>query len=688
MLKLYSVFHLNLAYSSISESKRKEVIERCFWPLLSLATESRVPLAIELSGYTLEVASQLDAGWTEELRKAVRSGSVELVGAGYAQLIGPLVPAEINVWNLELGEEIYRSLLGVTPRVWYVNEQSYSAGIVEDYVSIGARAIIMEWNNPRTLHQEWSDEYRYYPQVAAGTNGSRIPVIWNDSISFQKFQRYAHGDIETSDLLAYLATHLSEKGRYHCLYGNDAEIFDFRPGRFKTEPELERPIEWSRIASLYGRLQSDPRFQLIFPSDVLKSPPVPSASYLPLSLESAVQPITVKKQPKYNVTRWSVTGRNSLYANTLCHRLYQRIKSKSTTGSPADREIQAIRKRLCYLWSSDFRTHITAERWDSFVAEAEGMLRETEHVNTSEQKSRPHSLTIALNGLGATLFLAGQKARVNRSVSSARTCEISGDESFLRISTPFVAAVFNLKRGLAIQSLIFPKLHPGALAGTIQHGYFEDIALSADWYTGNTVLQRPGKSQVTDLAPANVETMAGSNDGEAWLAVSTVIPTEAGAVKKLFKVYKSRPQIDLDYRFQWSTIPAGSFKTAFITLIPESYDLPSLFFATHNGGSTLEVFKLHGQSVAHNAPASSVVTASSGLGATEGIVIIGDARKALAIRFDPSVCASMPMVAFRESAPSFFARIMFSCGELDESRTEEVPGPLRFSCSIAGMGRQ
>jgi hypothetical protein len=46
------------------------------------------------------------------------------------------------------------------------------------------------------------------------------------------------------------------------------------------------------------------------------------------------------------------------------------------------------------------------------------------------------------------------------------------------------------------------------------------------------------------------------------------------------------------------------------------------------------------------------------------------------------------MVTFREAGPAFFARIMFSCGEMDESRTQEVKGPLRFNCSIVGMSRQ
>ena len=278
MLKLYSIFHLNLAYSAIPVARRKEVIERCFWPLLALATEEQVPLAIELPVYTLELAADLDPSWFRALRRAVSSRSVELVGSGYAQIVAPIVPARVNQWNLEIGAEQYGRLLGIVPELWYVNEQAYSPGIVEHYASLGVNGIVVEWNNARTLHPEWDNEYRYYPQVAVGTSRYRVRLLWNDSISFQKFQRYAHGDIESSDLFAYLLTHMSEKGRYLSLYGNDAEIFDFRPGRFKTEPELQKAAEWSRIARLYALLRPDPRFKLVFPSEALKAPAVPSKS--------------------------------------------------------------------------------------------------------------------------------------------------------------------------------------------------------------------------------------------------------------------------------------------------------------------------------------------------------------------------------------------------------------------------
>jgi hypothetical protein len=691
-LKLYSIFHVNLLYSSIPEWKRKEVIERCLWPLLRLATEQRLPVAIEAPGHTLDIAARIDPSWIRTLKEAVRSRLIEFVGSGYSQIVGPLVPSSVNEWNLQAGKEIYRRLVGTTPTLWYVNEQAYSAGIVEHYVKLGAQGIIMEWNNPRALHPEWNDEYKYYPQVAVGTGRNRVKLIWNNSVSFQKLQRYAHGDIEREELLSYFLAHVSETGRYFCLYGNDAEIFDFRPGRFKTEPELAEPVEWARIAGVYRLLQNDPRFQLIFPSEALKSPPVPSKSYLPLSLESASQPIPVKKQPKYNVTRWAVTGRDSLYVNTLCHRLYRNI-TRMIEQNSAPKALTRLKKSLCYLWSSDFRTHITAERWQAFMTEIDNLLRETAAPRQStgcDTKARgPRIAPLSLNGLGGSLYMRPRAEVTGRArLSQQNASEVSRGKGFLEISTPATHVKFDVRRGLAIETLRFPGVWAAPLVGTIPHGYFDDIALSADWYTGNSVLQRPGRPQVTDLVPVEPEVLTGSDEGETWVGCVASVPTEMGPVHKRIKVYKKRPQIDLDYTFDWRTIPGGSFKIGFITLIPESYDLTGLFYATHNGGSSFEVFRMHNQSIAQNGPASSVVSASSGLGATEGLVLMGDARKAVAIHVDLSICAAMPMIAFRLVPPSFFARAMFSCGELDETRTEEVQGPLRFCCSITGLGRK
>jgi len=58
-LRLYAVFHLNIAYSSIEEEDRPAVIRRCYWPLWAMASDFQLPIGIEASGYTLEAIAQM-----------------------------------------------------------------------------------------------------------------------------------------------------------------------------------------------------------------------------------------------------------------------------------------------------------------------------------------------------------------------------------------------------------------------------------------------------------------------------------------------------------------------------------------------------------------------------------------------------------------------------------------------------
>jgi len=61
-LRVFAFFHLNLAFSSIEEARRAEVITRCYWPLLRLA-ERHPHIGIEVSGYTLEEIARHDPAW-------------------------------------------------------------------------------------------------------------------------------------------------------------------------------------------------------------------------------------------------------------------------------------------------------------------------------------------------------------------------------------------------------------------------------------------------------------------------------------------------------------------------------------------------------------------------------------------------------------------------------------------------
>ena len=308
-LKAFSFFHLNLAYSAISEERRPEVVDRCYWPLLRLARKLNLPLGIEASAWTLEKIQEIDPLWIQGLRELVTNGPCEFIGCGYAQIIGPLVPAEVNQANLRIGMEVYETLLGLKPTVALVNEQAYSAGLVPLYKEAGYEAIIMEWDNPARANPEWPREWRYYPQYAVGADGGKLPIIWNKSIAFQKVQRFVHREIELDEYLLYVRKHLTKGDRAFPIYGNDVEVFDFRPGRYMTEAALEEGSEWGRMEALYQALLETEGVQLVRPSEVLTLINQPDGAH-ELRLETAAVPIPVKKQDKYNIVRWALSGRD------------------------------------------------------------------------------------------------------------------------------------------------------------------------------------------------------------------------------------------------------------------------------------------------------------------------------------------------------------------------------------------
>jgi len=632
MLQGYCIFHLNLAYSSIEEEQRAKVIRCCYWPLLHLVSEFNVPLGIEASAFTLEAIAVLEPEWLKELRRLCFSNAVEFVGSGYSQLIGPLVPAEVNRANQGIGLQVYEELLGMKPRLALVNEQAYSAGLVQHYLDAGYEAIVMDWDNP-SGHHDWDRGLRYMPQYALGPDGERIPVIWSKSVSFQKFQRYAHGELELEDYLAYLKSHITTQVRAFALYANDTEIFDFRPGRYDTEPPQWEESEWKRIETLFLAILRDNQFQLILPSRVLDLLPKAGAGNV-LHLESARQPVPVKKQGKYNITRWAVTGRDDLRINTECWRLYRRLVEKADSSS-------SDWKELCYLWSSDFRTHITETRWTRFNDRLESM-----------KKRHP-----------ASEIRRSKKDNVQADPPKASPFRIDRRKHFLEIQTRSLELRLNTRRGLAIDKACTAVAAGLPLLCSLPHGYFDDIALGADFYTGHLVFEIPGRPKVTDLN--SVEPNVGFD--AQGLSVEGIIKTPFGNVIKRISIPPDRPEFTIQYILEWKIVPLGALRIGNITLNPEVFDSTSLFYRTHNGGFEPETFLVGNRSINHLAPVMPLVSASQGLGVTEGVVELGDNNKSVRIEADRCAAALTGHIVYHPSEGGFLFRLVFSASEVDDT---------------------
>jgi len=631
-LSVFAFFHLNLAFSSIEEERRDEVIARCYWPLLRLA-ERVGPIGIEASGYTLEEIAARDSRWIEKARSLIARGRVEWIGSGYSQMIGPLVPARITAENLRLGLEIYEKLLGVRPRLALINEQAYSAGLVGLYRDAGYDAIIMDWENPAAHHPEWAPETQYLPQRAIGADGRDIALIWSNTTLFQQLQRFVHGDTRLETYLGFVRKRAGETPRVLCLYASDAEIFDFRPGRFRTEERLSGDSEWARLEQMFGAVAE--AASLTAPSNALSMMDRPGAGQ-GLSLESAACPVPVKKQRKYNLARWAVTGRDNLAINAACQRVYEGMLSSTEPDW----------KELCYLWASDFRTHLTEKRWRAYC---------TRLTAVEARWSKPLLDMPAVQGAPVA-------------------------ERHFSVETPTLTASLDRRRGLALTSLQFKGQQRPVLGG-LPHGYFDEIALTADWYTGDCVFEAPGEHKLTDLEWCEPKI---AREGNGDVTVCATIETPKGAIEKHLRFSASAARVEFDLLFHWDDWGKGVLRLGHFTLLPDAFDKKHLMFATTNGGGR-ETFSLTGGQVDHGAPVSFLVSSSHGLGMTEGWAEIGDGKTNLRIEVDRTTAPLLGLLTYRPSGDKLFCQLQLSALELDDTRKPGVyrAGSRRFRFAVS-----
>jgi hypothetical protein len=370
------------------------------------------------------------------------------------------------------------------------------------------------------------------------------------------------------------------------------------------------------------------------PSSILALLNKPGAGQA-LSLESAACPVPVKKQRKYNLARWAVTGRDNLAINAACQRIYEGMLESDTPDW----------KELCYLWASDFRTHLTEKRWIVYCAR----LRDAE---TEWGKAPP--VAPPTRGVVAT-------------------------ERYIQIETPSLTATLDRRRGLAIAKLQFTGQKNPALGG-LPHGFFADIALAADWYTGDSVFEAPGEHKLTDLEWCEARI---ARDANGDVLTFARIETPKGSLEKILRFCGAAPRVEFDLNFDWSDWGKGVLRLGHFTLLPDAFDTNRLTLSTTNGGGT-ENFTLTGQTIDHGAPVSFLVSSSHGFGMTEGWAQIGDGETNLRIEVDRATAPLLGMLTHRQAGDKLFCQIQLSALELDDTRKPNTyrQGPRRFRFSV------
>lgn len=622
---------MNLCFSSINEAHHETVINQCYWPILDLIKQG-LPAGLEMSGYTLERILQLSPDWVSTLQQFLKKSACELIAAGDSQLIGPLVPARLTQENIRLGMNTYQRILGTAPKLAYINEQAASAGLMDIYIDSGFEGVIVEWDNPFS-HCHWPPESASTPCAIFSAQGRTIPAIWNHAIAFQKFQRYAHGQLTQDDYLDFLKQRIDflqtlSPDSALPVYGNDAEIFDFRPGRYRTEAQHQHG-EWHKIKQIINITAQWENAAWSLPSALLDI----TSNQQRLSLACAAHPVSVKKQAKYNITRWGVSGRNDLLLNTLCYRQFQALNT-SMTASDEDW------RTLCRNWASDYRTHLTEERYDRL----QSTLDELSSLGKSTKQDEPIKW----------MTLEDASTLTNKDF----TLSVDHDRRLLTLKNNALSLTLNMQRGLAIERLSFATHDFVPIIGTHPHGHFDHIMLGADFYSNHLVMERyKARDRVTDLDPG----IPKFSLCEQSISLCIDLSLPSGDISKWYRVHPDH--LECGFRFHHNERPEGSVRLGYQTLMDCD---TRCWFETHLGGDTLETFQAT-EDFDHGRPVSSIVSATTALGATEGVINFGSGSKGVSLTWNPGDCAALPMVSCQTARQKHLNRLWFSLAEMDET---------------------
>ena len=253
----------------------------------------------------------------------------------------------------------------------------------------------------------------------------------------------------------------------------------------------------------------------------------------------------------------------------------------------------------------------------------------------------------------------------------------------INLATDAAQVLLDLRRGLAISSLTFPALGNLPALGTLPHGYFDDISFGADFYSGHSVVQRPGQRKLTDLQ-TSTESVTVIKKANGHLVARAEITDSLLNVTKQVEIEASQPRIILSGRLELPSRSPGEIHPVHLTVVPGFFDPDHLHFRTHNGGSAMEQFPLTSSSVHHGASYSTLITAKGGLGATENVVEFGDGQRSLVITHDPCVSAMIPTVRFEKvRAGEYFLRLRYSAQEMDETFvTRDAPWQVEWRVTI------
>ena len=245
---------------------------------------------------------------------------------------------------------------------------------------------------------------------------------------------------------------------------------------------------------------------------------------------------------------------------------------------------------------------------------------------------------------------------------------ISEGSRYLYLENKNIKVIFNKLKGLTIDGCWFKDISSSPLFGTLPHGYYDDISLGADYFSGHAIVEIPGEHKITDLARCNPSIFINSKD----LSIVMRVTIEDRDIHFDNKIIIEGDSLKFIKKISFPCRKLSKIHPLNFTFIPNSWDENSLFFATNNGGKSIERFSLTNNEVNHSQLLSSLISAKYGLGATEGEVIIGDAKKSVFFEHNLQNSALIPSIYYKKiEEGNYFFRLQYSAQEVDETFVEK-----------------
>jgi len=623
-MKVAAFFHLNLAYSSIDADRWPELLRHCYTPLLDLAEV--LPLGLEINGWSLQHLQNLAPAWVERLRDSCTRGRIGILGSGYVQLIGPLVPATAQMANLHWGAQLLNQILDQRPRIALVNEMAYAEGLSRIYRQAGFDSLILEEENLLAS--------RVWPARPTSIGHPAMNLLLASSTLMQKTQRYVQGDLSQSDLLAALQAKEKEPG-IHFLYSGDLEIFGFRPNRYRNEHRADASSDWPMLSELFEGVAC--KHEWLHPSEWHSSAEEKSrAARLRWADDSAI----VKKQRKYNLSRWAVTGKNDLLLNTYAHNL-TRLAATSPPGS---------RRWLPILqaWASDLRTHITAKRMQTMER----------HLRVFRRRC-PSPPTLMAFPLVEWRDQPGVSLR--------------HDAFHLHLETPTLQATLLLRRGGCFHSLRF-KSHGRSCLHSPGQGSFRALDLAADFYSGLALLDSSAERlRWTSLEPIQPRFLLTS---EALL-LQWSLPAPKGVFRQQLIFSLRREECQVMYDLSGMDNHLHILRLGGFCLSPDLIPAAQLRLSFPDALGHAHTYRV--RTMDQGLPVSLRVSCAGGIPA-QGQLDLHGRQKGLRFIWDPQQNAALPLLLHRPDGKSHLTRLFWSNGEFDETRAAHgAPPPLALT---------